>query len=269
MKTAVSLSPEQKKAKELYNSTFIVVFIVASVVSGLAGGLIGFLIHWLGLKFGLGDFYGGNLGGSFASMGLIVGHLWAMKRVRQAGLSQESKTIEEVLKTNTDFSGAPVKWWYPKTKLGAIGNTSIYFLISAAGWWLWHFSLASSFQQALGLIGFVICFSVGVSGLLFINSPRIRIDEEGIVGFQNYWWPRRVLWKNVASCQIIRSKTYLGTDTIPTYLLKNKVGKGVLNLNPFAQMGLTLSESHELETEIKCRLTGTNPDADRLANPPI
>src|SRR5438046_2641850 len=112
MKNDVLLSPEQKrkKAKELYESSRIPAFLVAMLILLVVGVAFTLLIHWLSLKMGFGKLGDGPWGMFFWPIGPLFAQFWALRKVRKAGLSQESQTVEAVPKTATVFPGEPVLW---------------------------------------------------------------------------------------------------------------------------------------------------------------
>lgn len=270
------LSPEQKKAKEFYRSTFITATLVASLLLTVAWVAVLLLIHWVSLKFGSGKFQVGNFSGGLGPMGVVLGHFWAQRRVRQAGLSQESETVEVVPNTASDFSREPAQWRFPKSPLETIACISFYFLMSILGLWaLWYFQGTSLITQVLGVLDFILFFPMAIVALLFSNSPSVLIDQKGVVAFHNSWWRRRALWSEVAYCEMKRQKSLFGERTSYSFLLKNAQGKVLLNLNSavaasFSFFPEKLPEKFEaIEAELKRRLSGTPSNADRLSNPPV
>jgi hypothetical protein len=249
MTSTPPLSAEQKKAKEIYMAAFVPAMLVATVSFGLLVGIVQFLLH---LLFD----YRGYVNFGWAFFILWFGaNWWAVRQVRRSGLSQELTTTETIPKTATQFSSQSAEWMYPKTMMGALGIASIYFIFSAFGWWLWHFT-TGVFKPFIGMVGFWLFLLVGVVGLIYLRAPYVGIDDKGVVGFQNLWWRRRAPWDKIATVELKRCSNYSGESTARWFIFRDEKGKMLLNLTPFSLQGLSGEEIGAIEVEIKRSMKG-------------
>jgi hypothetical protein len=255
MKTATPLSKEQKKAKDLYMETLIPAAFVGVLFVNLLPLVLLTLLQWLHL-------YTSPRGHSslagLTPVGLLLGHLWAVRRVRQSEFSLELKTSETVFKTASEFRHKPMEWCYPKTKIGVAAKALFLFFASAACWWLWHDNNSSAEigQALVGFIGFWIGLAIGIHSLIFFRTPRFRLDEKGVSGVQSLRWLPHVAWSQIASCEIKRFRNFSAESTARWFLFKNAQGKIVFNLDPFAMQGLSADEVEQIEVEIKNWMKG-------------
>lgn len=188
--------------------------------------------------------------------GSLLVHLQAVHKVRLAGLSLESTKVEVVTRTANNFLGQPAEWWYPQTFLASLGNASVPLLVSGVGWFLWHwpFSPPSALEKGAGMLCFWLFLWAGTVGLIFLRSPHVRIDEDGIVAFPSPFWRRRVRWADIAQCEIRTIYNFMGNGPSRFFYFKSAKGKMLLRLLPGSLSGLSHDEQTEIEREIKRRL---------------
>lgn len=256
MKNAVLLSPEQKKAKEMYKLAFApAVFVSCFVVLAI---LIGFdcFVRWVGWSNSQNSSSG--TGGAIGVVSLFAAHLWAMRKVRRAGLSLEKTETELVSNTAQNTSVGALKWWFPRTVIGRIGLALSPFLLGAASWWQWHSAESFWFEGAQGAAGFLIFSCIGIINLPFVRFPYVQIDERGIAGFQKDWWRRRASWQDVACCEIKRATNFSGEITSHWFTFKDENDKVLLILSPRSMFGLTDDEREAVAAEIKRRMTSVD-----------
>ncbi|RYG68015.1 hypothetical protein EON80_12510 [bacterium] len=245
MKNAQPLSPDQKKAKEIYN---------AEVVPGIIIGTILLAVVWFSIIALLRRFH---LFVEVSSVpvpmiGTILGHAWALSRVRKSGFSQESKVSETILKTATQFTGEPVEWYFSKKMNGWMAF--FYLIVAAATWWLWH-SPHSGLQYVIGIVGFILSVGLCLTSLLFLRVPLLRLDESGIMNGQNPWRRKRIYWSEIASCEITKSTSFSGEATSRVFVFKDDAGRKLLAFSPLDLLLTPYDGLAEIEADVRRRMT--------------
>ncbi|RYG68016.1 hypothetical protein EON80_12515 [bacterium] len=246
MKEDVDLSPEQKKAKDLYQTTLTLSLVCTPLLLMPLGVVISTLLRKLGLE--MGGYIFGAIGGS----GFCLGHLFALWRVRRNGLSQEAKSIETVQKTASQFSGEPFEFYLPKVLATAylVGLGLMGWL----AWWLSHDSRRTG-EEALGIPVMALCAVFIPTFLILLSRPLLRIDEYGVIGPPSPWWWRRIKWSQVVSCEIATITNVTGDQSWREFQFKNEAGKTLLRFLPLTYQINSEAKSDAIEAEIRRRLT--------------
>ena len=121
---------------------------------------------------------------------------------------------------------------------------------------MWHYAQPSPLEKGLMVIGFLVFLLAALAATIFIRSPRLRLDDDGITVFDI--WRKRVLWKNVAQCEIQTIFNYLGQGPTRIFVFKAATGKSLLSLTPLwssgISNGLSREEQAEIEAEVRRRL---------------
>lgn len=261
MKTAKPiLSPEQKRARNQYQMAIVPIGFTTFLGFILTEVLVLIILSRLNIVIGSS---GSRIFLPFMFGAFLLAHILALRRVRLAGLSLESTKVEVVTRTANNFLGQPAEWWYPQTFLASLGRASVPLFMSGCGWFLWHwpFSPLSALEKGAGMLCFWLFLWAGIVGLIFLRSPHIRIDEDGIVAFPSPFWRRRAQWANVARCEICTIYNFMGQGPFRSFGFQSATGKVLLRLNTNSLSGLSLEEQAEIEREIKRRLRGASEEA--------
>ena len=110
------------------------------------------------------------------------------------------------------------------------------------------------------MLGFFSFFWAGLVAMLFVRSPQVRTDNEGITAFPHPFWRRRARWKNVAQCEIRTIFNYLGQGPMRFFIFRSATGRVLLHLIPGSLAGLSTEEQAEIEREIRRRLANAPRD---------
>lgn len=250
-----TLSPEQRRAQNCYQLAIVPASFLAMLGVIVVSLLLSIVLDLIGLTKGSSKsavFIPIMFGGS-----LLV-HLQAVHKVRLAGLSLESTKVEVIERAENNYQAEP-RHWCPQTFSGFVGSLIIALLLSAAGWFLWHWPLppVSFLQKALGMFSFGLFLFVGLAELIFGRAPRVYIDADGIVAFPRQVWRCRVRWVNICRCEISTSYDFMGQGPTRVFIFRSATGKPLMRLFPGSFVGLSHDEQAEIEREIRRRLTGT------------
>jgi hypothetical protein len=243
MKSYGPFSPEQK-AKDHYIAAYALAMVVGIFVFGAL---------WLGFFILLRrfDIYDGPFHTHLTiPIAYITAQQWALSRVRKAGLSQESRTCETVVKTATQVSGEAVELHLPKPFL--LGVLLFSILMWVASWSLWHNPRDPSDVVLLwtGIVGFPLSIVTAFAALILLFVPYMHIDNAGIMSSRNPFWRRRVKWTEIASCEITNIKNFVGENTFRRFVFKGDGGRKLMTANLMVALG----HVDEIETEIRRRL---------------
>lgn len=249
--TTLLLSPAQMRAKNCYQLAIVPAMFLAMSVVIIASTSISILLSQMNIMRGSS---GSTIFIPCMFMGFLWAHLRAVRKVKIAGLSLASQSVEVVTRVETDLKFEVASWFYPRTLLSSLGNALFLLLLSAGGWWLWHVEPISGFQKMVGFVGFWMSLWASGVAILFIRAPLVHFDNRFITAFPSPLVRRRVRWRDIASCEIRHVINYMGQGPTRFFVFKSARAKTLLWLNSPSLYGLTSEEQAAIEREIKRRL---------------